>query len=321
MRPRLALTLFCACAPLACAELPFVETPGRRPGPRWGHVLVHDPLRERLLLFGGAPGSGQLLGDTWTFDGQRWKHHLVDGPPPRAFAAAAFHPGRGTIVLHGGRAADRRARADTWEWDGSAWREIGSNRPYAADHHVLVHLPESDELLAFGGWNGEDVTGETWAFDGSWRRVASGGPPARAAFGLAHDAARGTVCLYGGLWIDGQYADVWEWQDGAWRAASGPYANSSLDHHALVFDPVRGRVTGFGGKDYRYETRSRTFEVVGGRIRTLATEGPSPRHSTPLAWDGERVLLFGGKEIAGGELLPLGDLWAWDGERWKRLDG
>jgi len=68
--------------------------------------------------------------------------------------------------------------------------------------------------------------------------------------------------------------------------------------------------------------QGRTFELAGGRVRTLATEGPSPRHSTPLAWDGrtKRVILYGGKEYAGEEQLPLGDFWAWDGERWKRLD-
>jgi hypothetical protein len=279
-------------------------------------------VRGEALLFGGARERGAYLADTWTWDGATWTRHDVEGPAARGFAAAAFHAGRGTIVLHGGRASGRTPHADTWEWDGEGWHRIVADGAFASDHHAMVALP-TGALLAFGGWDGEGVAGETWLFDagGAWRRFEGDGPPPRSAFGMGVDEERGVAVLSGGLWIEGQYADVWEWADGRWRAACGPYDNSSLDHHALAWDAARGRLVGFGGKNYRYKPLQRTFALEGGRLRQLAEDGPAPRHSTPLTSDGERVLLYGGKTYDNREMVPLADLWAWDGERWQPLDG
>ena len=290
------------------------------PGPRWGHVLVGDPADGSVLLFGGRRASDEpFLADTWTWDGASWRRHEVEGPAARGFAAAALHPARGTIVLHGGRAEGTRPHADTWEWNGSEWTPLETERTFAADHHALVHVPDTEELLAFGGWNGSAVSGDTWLLGETWRRHEGPGPPPRAAFGLGADAARGVVVLLGGLWIHGQYADAWEWDSSGWRAATGPYDNSSLDHHALLWHPPSGRLLGFGGKNYRYEALDRLFVVEAGRPRVLAAGGPRARHSTPLAWNGARVFVYGGKEYEGRETVSLGDFWAWDGTAWRLL--
>lgn len=317
-----------ACSDSAPSPQPLPED-GRAdasatdPGPRWGHALIWDPAREEVLLFGGARSPGEYLADTWTWNGSSWRRHRIEGPPARGFASVAFHPSRGTVVLHGGRAEGRRPHSDTWEWDGSSWRVIEERGTYSSDHHGMVYLPASDELLAFGGWDGSGVSGETWLFDGGWRRAVGEEPPPRSAFGLAYDPVRDVVVLNGGLWIEGQYADVWEWTAGAWRAVGGPYDNSSLDHHSLIWDPVRRQIVGFGGKNYRYRPLQRTFQVSGGRLETLASEGPDSRHSTPLAWDGRggKLLVYGGKRYAGAEQVPLDDFWAWDGSAWTRLEG
>lgn len=320
-----ALALNCVGCTQPAPEAPEPATAeGRGPGPRWGHALVRDYARNEVLLFGGAKGGGAYLADTWTWNGEEWRQRKVPGPPARGFPAAAFHAGRGTVVLHGGRAEGRRPHSDTWEWNGAAWGLIEEASPFTSDHHAMVYLPSSDQLLAFGGWTGDGVTGETWTFDASgagWRLATGAGPPGRSAFGMAYDAGRDIAVVTGGLWIEGQYADVWEWAEGAWRAAGGPYDNSSLDHHSLVWDPEREQILGFGGKNYRYRPLGKTFEVLGGRMIELTRDGPEPRHSTPLAWEGRtrRILLFGGKKYEGSEQVALGDLWAWDGMRWELL--
>ncbi len=292
------------------------------PGERWGHTLVWDPGRQEVLLFGGARAAGEYLDDTWSWDGETWRRHELTGPPARAFAAAAFHQERGTIILHGGRAEGRRPHMDTWEWNGLSWKRLDTRGSFAADHHGMVYLPSSRTLMAFGGWTGDGVSGETWLFDGDWRLAEGPGPPPRASFALTFHHQRQAAVLFGGLWIEGQYADVWEWTDGAWRAASAPYENSSIDHHSMIWDPVRRQVTGFGGKNYRYQALDRTFRLSGGSPETLAEQGPTPRHSSQLAWDGKRrsVVLYGGKTYEGREQVALGDMWAWDGRSWRELD-
>ena len=312
-------------ATLLLATPPSLEAGAQEPATpaaRWGHGLCHDPVRNEVLLFGGASERGTYRDDTWTWDGAAWTHHDVAGPRARGFAGVAFHAERGTIVLHGGRAHGRVPHSDTWEWDGTSWSPIEEDGPFASDHHGLVYLEHSNQLLAYGGWNGAGVIDETWVFDTAWHRLEIAGPPPRSAFGMAYDSGREVAVVAGGLWIEGQYADVWEFASGAWRAASGPYDNSSIDHLSLAFDPVRDQVVGFGGKNYKGQMLDRTFRTEGGALTRLADGGPVARHSSPLAWDGasERLLLFGGKVYEGEEQLPLGDLWAWDGRAWTRLD-
>jgi hypothetical protein len=290
------------------------------PEPRWGHVFVHDEARDEILLFGGASSRHQYRDDTWTWRAGTWKRHAVEAPPARGFAAAAFDPTRKAVVVHGGRAGDGSTLSDTWEWNGTAWRRLAESGPWKADHHGLVYDAERRMLVGFGGWDGATVQGLTWTFDGEWRTLSRGGPPPRAAFGMAYDAGRKRVVVYGGLWIHGQYADTFEWDGRTWSAVTGPYENSSLDHHAMAHDTSSDRLVLFGGKDYRGELSGQTRALVGSQWSSVAKDGPSPRHSTTLACQRSRnaILLFGGKEQRGEDQLPLGDLWEWDGRLWRQ---
>lgn len=291
-----------------------------RPEARWGHAFVYDEARDEILLFGGASTRHLYRDDTWTWKDGIWTRHEVSSPPARGFPGAAFDQTRGTVVIHGGRASDGSTLSDSWEWNGAEWRHLAESS-WKADHHALVFDRERRMLVGFGGWSGSAVLGETWTFDGNaWKLLPGGGPAPRSAFGMAWDPRAKRVVLYGGLWISGQYADTFEW-DGKWTALTGPYDDSSLDHHSLAWDATRGRLLLFGGKNYRGEMSGRTRALEAGRWTALQVDGPPQRHSTPLALHGKRgtTLLFGGKEYRGEEQLPLGDLWEWDGSRWREL--
>jgi hypothetical protein len=101
------------------------------PGGRYGHELVHDPVRARTVMFGGAtqtiPQSGWR--DTWEWDGSDW---LIipsasggDAAPAPAWeageaavrGAAAWDPSRNLIVAAWG--------TEVWEYTtvGSPCRE------------------------------------------------------------------------------------------------------------------------------------------------------------------------------------------------------
>ena len=289
------------------------------PGARWGHTLVYDPVRDNVLLFGGGREPGSYLNDTWTWNGEAWEHHKVPSPPPLGFTAAAFHAGRGTVILHGGRMEGRYTSSDTWEWDGSTWRELEAQSPYKGDHHQMVYVEHNDQIMAFGGWDGQDVAGTTWVWDGVWNRASEQGPRKRGAFGMTYDPQEERVILFGGLWLDGQYADLWQWQNQSWEQLGGPYDNSSVDHHAMAYDVKHRQVIMFGGKNYRYRPLGTTRTIKGSKVLQLTEEGPSPRHSLGLTYDSNRgrAILYGGKEYQGELQVALGDLWSWDGERWR----
>ncbi len=41
------------------------------PTPRGHHAMAGDPVRKRVVLFGGSVQSN--LGDTWEWDGEQWQ--------------------------------------------------------------------------------------------------------------------------------------------------------------------------------------------------------------------------------------------------------
>jgi hypothetical protein len=98
-----------------------------RPSARNGAGMAYDSVRRELVLFGGFTTNNELLGDTWLFNGGRWRRAEVEGPSPRGEVFMAFDARREVVVLFGGSDVDA-SLADTWEWDGSRWtrRDVAS---------------------------------------------------------------------------------------------------------------------------------------------------------------------------------------------------
>ncbi len=84
------------------------------PSPRTNHAMVYDEGLELVILFGGNDDDGELLDETWTWDGVRWrKLELDERPPPRHRHAMAYDRERAQIVLFGGD-DDNGPVGDTW---------------------------------------------------------------------------------------------------------------------------------------------------------------------------------------------------------------
>ncbi|MEP1097362.1 MAG: kelch repeat-containing protein [Cyclobacteriaceae bacterium] len=318
-------TIFCIqFLSLAMFFLPLSETKAQgavRPEARWGHVLIHDPTNNQILLFGGTTArGGKYLDDTWIWEKDKWSKLSVAGPESRGFCAVTFHEERETVILHGGRGNEGVTYSDLWEWDGKGWTQLEKESPYKADHHQIVYLGGQKMILGFGGWNGSEVLGDTWTWSGDWKKLDVPSPPNRASHSVTYDRDAQKVILYGGLWINGQYADIWEF-DGKWSQVGGPYENSSLDHYNMIYDSERKQIVGFGGKNYRYNFQRNTFKIVEGKVTTIASDGPSGRHSFGFTFDRNQKegFLFGGKEYVNEEQLPLGDFWKWNGEKWVQI--
>ena len=59
------------------------------PNPRRGSAMAYDPVRNRVVLFGGYDGT-TLYGDTWTWNGSSWQQMPATGPSAREYASASF---------------------------------------------------------------------------------------------------------------------------------------------------------------------------------------------------------------------------------------
>jgi len=194
------------------------DMPAAEPG------FVFDSKRNRFVAIGGSSGPGQILGDTWEFDGVAWTRLSGAGPPPRQAHAMVFDERRGRTLLFGGMGTAPRgqrppALGDTWEFDGTSWTEHEVPGPGARNGAGIAYDSKRGLVILFGGV-GEGFFGDTWSWDGSvWKKLSDTGPEPRGMGYLAYDRQRDRVVLFGGRkgWPDGDLNDTWEWDGAVWR--------------------------------------------------------------------------------------------------------
>lgn len=97
--------------------------PANQPSARFGHSLAYDPIRDRIVLFGGVDATGVALTDTWEWDGNTW---LSTANTPQVPAGSlAFDPSLQLVVLfpYSFAPAGSPPASGTalWIYTGSTW--------------------------------------------------------------------------------------------------------------------------------------------------------------------------------------------------------
>jgi hypothetical protein len=258
--------------PPAWSQLSPAGTP---PPARQYHTLIYDPVRDRLVSFGGALGEGpSTLNDTWALElnpTPRWEPLLPSGTPPdsRLGHTAIYDPVRDRMVVTGGLAAV----GDLWALSGLfalefgdslRWSQIVTADGVALDRsfHTAIYDPVRDQMVVFAG--AEQVTyGSVWALSLAdpvlWKKLlpAGSGPANRRGHVAVYDPARDCMIVYGGntqrLW-DNPGEDL----DDVWAAAlgdsaywvplvsSGPMPGGRAGHVAFL-EAETGRMVVLGG--------------------------------------------------------------------------
>src|SRR5262245_5514132 len=120
-------------------------------------AMAYDPLRKRVVLFGGATKNANgefLLNDTWEWDGVNWTQVADTGPSPRRQFRMSFDYVRNTTILHGGNlspgAGEFSPMGDTWEWDGDAWTQLANNGPPRC-LYAMASDPDRQRVVLHGG--------------------------------------------------------------------------------------------------------------------------------------------------------------------------
>lgn len=255
---------------------------GPRPTACIGARITHDPVRDRLLRFGGtyctAPGgqSNELwalsLGSSPT-----WEQLAPSGPlpPVRDYASFVYDRERDAMLLFGGYAAGQCLN-DLW----------------------MLEL--AGELR----WVPLSVTGPV--------------PDARAGHSMVHDRVRDRMVLYGGNSVapNQTYGDVWYLSlDGtpAWEAVSTAGTMPlPRTQHAAVFDSIAGRLLVFSGYGASYQLGPELWELSCTESppvwRLVAPSGGPPAgrsmHAAGLLAEPRQLLIWGG-----GYSSSLNDAW------------
>lgn len=214
---------------------------------RYDASLMYDPIRDRVLMFGGvnfggnrAADSGTARDDLWALsldDTLRWTQLQPQGSPGTRDSHTAWYDARrDRMVVFGGQTQfgvslgnTRQPRYDTWALsladDSLTWVRLSETAPTSTG---AVLDPVRDRLVC---WPGDSAL---WVLplegDGDWRPLVSIGdlPTPRHTSSIAFDASRDRLIVYGGIlaepgtaWSEIMAGDLYE---------------------ARFLDPVVGRV-------------------------------------------------------------------------------
>lgn len=248
---------------------------GEAPLARAGHTAIYDPVRDRMIIFGGTDGSG-YFDDAWalSLDGtQEWTPMTPTGniPPGRCGHTAIYDPTADRMIVFGGASGDGAPLDDVWSLSLGGgiptWvRLFPSGHVPARFGHVAIHDVARHRMVVFGGGDGL-ARNDAWALQLSptliWTELTTSGPrpAARSGHAAVHDPARDRMVLFGGSLdgvvacmqianeppdLDNTYALDLATNTWSQLASSGPRPDGRLEHTA-VFDGVSSRMIVFGG--------------------------------------------------------------------------
>lgn len=220
----------------------WITTTAASPPVEGAAVTYHAGLAAVVLFGGFGSGTSEPSGSLWSFEQGSWrKVQSRTSPPARVAANLAYDAQRRVLVLFGGMSRVGTLLNDTWEWDGSEWtRRAPQGSPAPRSAACMVYDPDARRTVLFGG-HGRDGRrdiwfDDTWSWDGStWRQaMVISRPGPRAGAGLAHDAAKNGLVLFGGA-TEAQLSDTWQWDGGTWNQRSPEHLPPPRANAAMVF--------------------------------------------------------------------------------------
>lgn len=201
----------------------------------------YDIVRGKTVLFLGKPQRA-----TWEWDGSAWTQRFPFVSPPD-YGVMAYDSARQRMVFYEGVATKQ-----TWEWDGNFWtlKASGVGPP---GYGAMAYDAARSQMVWAGGYVFNTTSPmQTWTWDGSqWQlRVSTTAPVARSSAGIAYDARRQVVVLFGGETTNLSTGttlrdDVWEWDGSIWTGVGGIRPAPQFGAQ-MTYDPQRACIVLFG---------------------------------------------------------------------------
>jgi hypothetical protein len=256
-------------------------TAGPRPSPRVRHSAIYDPIRNRLIVFGGTDESyngyhaGRYFNDVWalSLDGvPTWteiKPPYGELPAIRAGHSAVYDPVRDQMVIVGGYRKDPGAFGNYWwtvhddTWflplsEGAVWQRAlhAVLPPHTALYGTTAYDPLRDRVILINEapdvWTLPLASSSLPYFYSQWIKIPATGHHdlgfSPAKWYAAYDATADRVLMaadflrMSALTLDG---DTLHWSPVT--IYGPPQVRHDLDDSGMVFDPVRRRMMFAGG--------------------------------------------------------------------------
>ncbi|MBI3539468.1 MAG: T9SS type A sorting domain-containing protein [Candidatus Eisenbacteria bacterium] len=309
------------------------------PSARGGHVAIYDPVRDRMIVFGGV--DTQRRNDVWALSlagSPNWAPIAAAGTPPsaRSLHAAIYDPVRDRLITFGGYDDVSGYLNDVWALSLSGtptWTQITPTGPLPPRRreHTAIYDPVRDRMVIHGGAPGPQS--DTWALTlagtPSWSQVTTTGsiPQARSGQAVVYDAANDRMVIFGGLINTGYLNDVWALPlgGGTWTQLQPTGGVQPRELTPGAYDSMRGRLLVFSGWNGDYLTDTIALTLSGppawSVIVPLPPNGdpPSPRYiHTAIADPPQgRMVVFGG--VANGNLENFSYALSLDASTWSNV--
>ncbi|HMA47523.1 MAG TPA: kelch repeat-containing protein, partial [Frankiaceae bacterium] len=315
------------------------------PSARFAHSSRYDPVRDRMLVFGGTTPAGPS-NETWALSlgaVPAWTRVATGGaaPAPRAFQSAVYDPAGDALVVFGGFGGDstQSCLGDVWRLDLAAgtWAPVTTTGPAPAprDGHVAVYDPSGPRMLVFGGNCGTARLDDVWALSlgasPAWDSVATSGPAPAPRFlhAAVIDTAQERLLVLSGVGAGGVVqGDTWNLDLSSTPTWTELVPSASLITHmylpVVVPDPVGHRMIVFGdagNSDLRLWSMPLDGPHQAAPLAALGTQPPR-LWGASAAYDTrrQRVVIFGG--AVGPGTATVNDTWAltlWPTPSWEKL--
>lgn len=148
----------------------FLVTPtALPPDGRQDSQMAFDPVRKKVVLFGGFEFPGSALKDeTWEYDGITWLQITTAlTPSVRVRGVMAWHGGlQALVLLYGAISGLGGGTSDVWIYDGS-WSQLFPSDTAATDRRLPAVAGDTKRgtVIMFGG---ETIPIIGIAFDETW---------------------------------------------------------------------------------------------------------------------------------------------------------
>ena len=318
---------------LSLADTPAwtaLTTTGSKPSGREGMAAIYDPVRDRVVVFGGlVDTSPHFVNEVWALSlagAPEWTALAPAGIPPigRYQHSAIYDQERDRLIVYGGDSGSA-ALNDVWALslgDMPAWTglEPAGAPSVAQSQHSAVYDPVRQRMVVFGGGH---YSNDLWTLSlgnaPTWNELEPNGTPpsARRCHSASYDPVRERMLVFGGVG-SGTFNDVWAlsltgtpvWTE-LTPAGTPPSPRSG---HSMIYDPVRDRMVVFGGFDGSYLDDVWALSLAGTPTWTELTPGGTPpggRRSHSAIYDParDRMVVFGGV-YGGANGTYFNDVWS-----------
>lgn len=225
--------------------------PKNSPPWRVNHTMVYDPVRQKILMFGGNDFI-KLYNDLWEFDYSRkeWINITPDySPEARQMHGMVYIPDRKVILMYGGRRIDGSAAfSDLWELNCelTTWRKLNpAENPGVLDHVNITYDLSVNKVLLY-------TSPDIWAYDfhtNAWTNLMPPQSPVIDHSSFIYDPFLKKSVLFGSsVGMDEMLTWVYNYTKNRWEDVTpvimpGDY----IEHDAMVYLPDKNVFIQYGG--------------------------------------------------------------------------